>query len=529
MVARLRLNPVLAVRAACAALVVLALLDVLRRVAGCETHVLGGVLDDGFTPAIDVAAAAAVVLRVVVRAHERRAWAAIAAYATVTAAAEVGWAVQFRGVPVAPVPNWTDALYLVAYVFAALGVGLLLRAQLSGRVRLALWLDGIVAGLAITAVCAAFVLAPSAHPSLSSGPAAVVTTAYPVLDLVLLGLVGAAYAVRSWRVGWSWLLLGGALIVLAAGDAAFWWATGRGGSEDASWIDGLWPLSLALVACAAWAPDDPRPRRARADWGVIEVPLAFAAIALVVLVRATTTDVGPMAVAAAAAALVVKGVRTWMTHRENVRLLLASRREADEDGLTGLPNRRRLMRDLDLAFGPSTGPSTLVFLDLDGFKPYNDAHGHAAGDELLMEMGSVLAAAVTGGGAAYRLGGDEFCMLLPGALTGRDPRIAAAVEALESADGEGVGVGASSGIVVLPREAATPSAALRLADRRMYEDKGFRRGLRPSDHTGAHDRRAPGDRRTGVERRGHRPQPRDETTLDRPAGASGPGGPHGPA
>lgn len=474
-----------------------ALLDVLRRGAAWELGTLDGVL----TPTVDVACAAAVVLRAVRRPEERLAWSALAAYATLTAVGEVGWAVDYAGLAVAPMPNWTDGPYLMAYAFAALGLCLLVRTQLQGRVRLALWLDGVVAGLSVTAVCAAFVLAPSPHPALTSGWAGVVASAYPVLDLLLLGMVGAAYGARGWRVSAPWLLLGVALAVLTLGDAAFWWTTGRGGYADASWIDGLWPLSLALVACAAWAPDDERPRRARVDYGVIEVPLAFAAIALAVLVHATVADGSPVAVGAAAAALVVKGTRTWMTHRENVRLLRASRREAHEDGLTGLPNRRRLMRDLDLAFAPGAGPSTLVFLDLDGFKPYNDTHGHAAGDELLAEMGSALRTATTDGGAAYRLGGDEFCMLLPGALTGRDPRIATAVEALEDVDGEGRGVGCSNGIVVLPVEAATPSAALRLADLRMYEDKGFRRGLRPADHVGVHDRRAPGDRRSGVDRR----------------------------
>ena len=55
--------------------------------------------------------------------------------------------------------------------------------------------------------------------------------------------------------------------------------------------------------------------------------------------------------------------------------------------------------------------SILLLFDLDGFKRYNDTYGHPAGDALLARLGGKLAAAVVGVGAAYRLGGDEFCVL----------------------------------------------------------------------------------------------------------------------
>jgi diguanylate cyclase (GGDEF)-like protein len=486
-------------RVACAVLILSALYDVVRRAAGWE---LGG--GDGalLSLGIEVGAGLLVAVRVALRRQDRLAWAALAAFVGLTAAAEVGWALSFDARVEPPVPNWTDVPYLAAYVFAALGLGLLLRGQVRGHVRVSLYLDGLIAGLSITAACAAVVLTPSSTPASGSGLERIVTTAYPVFDLVLIGLVGAAYGVRGWRVGGTWLTLGTALAVLAVGDAAFWWATARDAYAETPWIDGLWPLSMALVAWAAWRPADPAPRQARADYGVIEVPLAFAGLSLAVLIRAPFAAVGLMAIVSAAAALVVTGARTWLTHRENVRLLLASRREADEDGLTGLPNRRRLMRDLDLAFTRGTGPSTLVFVDLDGFKAYNDAHGHLAGDNLLVEMGSVLRDAVADGGAAYRLGGDEFCMLLPGAVAARDPRITGAVRALHGTGEDRVGVGASSGVVVLPREAASPTAALRLADTRMYDDKRFRRRLYPGLYGGrpAAGTPAPGDRRAGFGR-----------------------------
>lgn len=150
--------------------------------------------------------------------------------------------------------------------------------------------------------------------------------------------------------------------------------------------------------------------------------------------------------------VVAGGVVIWL--RENLE-----RRERT-DPLTGLANRRALMEDLeDVA---SRGLlRLLVLFDLDGFKRYNDRLGHAAGDELLATLGARLNTAVSGRGAAYRLGGDELCVLLEdsGALPDCEDALRAD------------GVGSSHGTVWLPREAETPSAALSLADTRMYAAK----------------------------------------------------------
>jgi diguanylate cyclase (GGDEF)-like protein len=115
---------------------------------------------------------------------------------------------------------------------------------------------------------------------------------------------------------------------------------------------------------------------------------------------------------------------------------------------------------------------TLVFFDLDGFKDYTDAFGHPAGDALLRRLAPALAA-VNGG--AYRLGGDEFCLLVDRPLTDDDPLVAAAVAALTE-HGDGFSVSASHGLVVVPHDAADATEALRLADARMYARKRRRRG-----------------------------------------------------
>jgi diguanylate cyclase (GGDEF)-like protein len=151
------------------------------------------------------------------------------------------------------------------------------------------------------------------------------------------------------------------------------------------------------------------------------------------------------------------------------------RRRAHTDPLTGLGNRRRLMADLESILQEPDGEreATLVVLDLDGFKAYNDNYGHPAGDELLARLGHNLDA-VTGSGTAYRLGGDEFCVLSPLASEMGKAFVRRAVKAL-SERGEGFEISASHGVVTLPREAGTPSEALRVADRRMYARKASQR------------------------------------------------------
>jgi diguanylate cyclase (GGDEF)-like protein len=159
--------------------------------------------------------------------------------------------------------------------------------------------------------------------------------------------------------------------------------------------------------------------------------------------------------------------------RENERLLAASREEALTDALTGLPNRRALVHDLTVLFAPdreSSAPHLLGLFDLDGFKQYNDTFGHPAGDGLLVRLGHRLSVAMTGHAKAYRMGGDEFCVLMP---SGDDDPFATAdlaAKALSEAS-DGVVIECSYGTASIPAEAATMEQALRLVDHRLYDRK----------------------------------------------------------
>ena len=142
--------------------------------------------------------------------------------------------------------------------------------------------------------------------------------------------------------------------------------------------------------------------------------------------------------------------------------------EARTDQLTGLPNRRGLLEELEQRSSENQS-FVLVIADLNGFKRYNDTFGHAAGDALLRRLGRKLDAACEGRGFPARLGGDEFCVLLF-EHTSPDEAHALLSEALSDI-GEGFCITAATGVAAVPDEARGASAALRLADSRMYAAK----------------------------------------------------------
>ena len=162
--------------------------------------------------------------------------------------------------------------------------------------------------------------------------------------------------------------------------------------------------------------------------------------------------------------LVLQRDRTHRIVQAQQRLELAI-----TDPLTRLGNRRKLATDLleRLETVSYAEPLVLMVFDLDGFKAYNDTFGHMAGDSLLARMGAKLAEVVAPAGTAYRLGGDEFCVLLPAQPAQVPAAVAAAAGALRE-DGETFSIVASGGAVLLPHEATSPDYALQLADERMY-------------------------------------------------------------
>jgi diguanylate cyclase (GGDEF)-like protein len=156
---------------------------------------------------------------------------------------------------------------------------------------------------------------------------------------------------------------------------------------------------------------------------------------------------------------------------------------ARHDSLTGLANRRHFLEELDRRLGlvgPETTAFALMFVDLDRFKPINDVHGHAIGDELLQVIAARLSGCLRDDSFAARLGGDEFAVLLEGP-DGRDGVAAAARRVLHElsapilVNGLKLTVGASIGIAMCPEDGRTAADLLQRGDAAMLrakEDRG---------------------------------------------------------
>ncbi len=151
-------------------------------------------------------------------------------------------------------------------------------------------------------------------------------------------------------------------------------------------------------------------------------------------------------------------------------------RTAQRDALTDALSRRTMMERLDTAVATCAAqPVALFFIDLDGFKALNDAHGHAAGDALLVSLRQALARAVRLEDAVGRFGGDEFLVLAPVRDATGAAKLAThllhAVRACAQQCYGAAGVSASIGYALAPQDSTQALRLLQLADTAMYEAK----------------------------------------------------------
>jgi len=149
---------------------------------------------------------------------------------------------------------------------------------------------------------------------------------------------------------------------------------------------------------------------------------------------------------------------------------------ADQDPLTGLPNRRAFMRDLEHEVERARRygrPLTLAIGDVDRFKQINDTLGHPAGDRALCAVADTLRAGLRGTDGAYRLGGDEFALLLPETTYEEAGEVVRRlyVAFRETAPDPFADLQMGAGLATLPADGLDAETLIRRADAALYEYK----------------------------------------------------------
>jgi len=433
--------------------------------------------DNGIYNVLVFGASLAVLARAIAIKAQRPAWLMMAAGLLCWSLGELYFTLFVEGPgaasgSVSPADAFYVAFYLCVYAALMLLIGAHLR-----ELRISIWLDGLIGGLGAATLAAAVVLPPIVDSTHGDVGSVAVALAYPIADLLLLIFTIGALGITGWRPGRVWLLIATSMLLAAIADSTYLYHVATHSYRADTWIESLWPAAAILLAIAAWTPW-PRPTRRRVeDWRLVSVPAIslLASLGVFVYGNFPTVQLTPVAVILATATVLAVCARLMFTVRENLAMLVGSRRLALTDPLTGLGNRRQLMEDLKLAcsLGRASEPWQLVLYDLNGFKRYNDTYGHPAGDALLARLSDKLSAIVATSGTAYRMGGDEFCVLF-GAAAADEALISASVAALSDRE-SGFSIGAAHGEVSIPNEGSDPAAVLQLADQRLYARKEQRR------------------------------------------------------
>lgn len=418
---------------------------------------------------------AVAVVRAVTRARARVQWCFISLGLACWTAAAAVYTFHDQYLDPAPAPMPSDVIYLAGYL--AIYCGLVSGSRVANGIFGSGWLDGLVAGFGVAAICAVTVLGPIVDRAEVPLAELAWSIIYPVLDLLLIVFTIAALGPRSWRPDRSTGTLAAGLVVYAACSIVFAYQMATEDYAQGTILDAGWLVGQAVIALASMVPDRRPAEPVAARVGRVFVPLAFAGGALTVILADIWTDVPAPAIVFAVACLTVALARTALAIRD-VRRLYTSHLQARTDDLTTLPNRRALIEHLDERTGRGEMVS-LVLLDLDGFKDVNDMLGHEAGDELLTEIGRRLLNMSAPTSLVARLGGDEFGLVCDGGVDGALDVVALISTMfdqpvkLESME---VHVGGSSGIATSPGHAANTRDLLKCADVAMYRAKRTRSG-----------------------------------------------------
>jgi len=431
-------------------------------------HASGGpayeLLGDWSLIAVFVVSALSCAWRAREEPRERRAWSAFGAGLGAFALGSITFNLWIAEMSAAPFPSVSDWLWLCLQIAALVGLIMLAKSRRLIVTRTSV-LDGLIVALALAGLLATIVFQPVFDEVIEEGFAYGLVP--PLANLVVVSAVVVGFSLRGWEFSATSAAIGGGFLLLVAGDSIYTVEAVGDGYMAGTWIDIPYAFGTALIGLAPWLRAPAAPETVSTERELV-APLAAGLTGVGLIAWMAFADLNPVAEISTVLLMLLLVLRLGTAMRGYGELLGVSRREALTDPLTGLANRRRLLGDLARL---GRRPTVLAIYDLDCFKAYNDAYGHAAGDVLLRELGRRLGGAVEPWGLAYRMGGDEFCVLVDPA--GATEAISAAVRALSTTVND-IEIGCSWGGVSMPDEVQPGPAALSVADKRMYAMKNMR-------------------------------------------------------
>ena len=357
--------------------------------------------------------------------------------------------------------NISDALYLLFYPLALLGLQLLISIQ--QRLTILELVDASIVGLGLSTLGAAFALQPVIPHFDGDLNQSFLAIIYPVADLVLLCFILATVVMQGFSA--RGLLLSIGICVYAATDFLFLWQNLNLNYVFGSLVDYGWLLAFIMIAESAWQPSSEKSTKIGINPILITISV-FLSATLLALLAIAPENFPHFILIPAIGTLALAFVRMSIALNQ-ARSIGHERVLARTDELTTLPNRRRLISEIQ-SFAVRKG--SLLLLDLDGFKPVNDTYGHEVGDKVLQQVAQRFSRALPNNALLARLGGDEFGILVDGSNESV-MEIALALRGTLSypflIDGHEVSIGVSIGI------ADNDGAAdlLQRADNAMYSAK----------------------------------------------------------
>lgn len=405
--------------------------------------------------------------------RRRAGWLLVAASILIWTAGNLYYTVVLWDAEVIPLFSFSSVCWLIFYPVCLAGLALIFRGERRHEGH-GLGLDGLAAGLTVGAFTTAVVFDPVLAAdgyTISS----LLVLARPIGDTILLSFLIGAAATVGWSSSRGVVLLALGFTTMSFLDFFYQLSIAAGTWVPGTLLEAARVSAFLLVGVGAWQYKSEVHRKLHEcnPFALLAVPVFFGMASVGLLVFDHFRPVNLISLFLSAAALAVIVLRTSITFVQNVYMLRSSEAQAVTDSLTGIGNRRKLRDDLEaLLDGEDEG--FLVMFDLDGFKGYNDSFGHPAGDALLQRLGRSLAQTTTGRADAYRMGGDEFCLLGKIADTSTDIATALGRSAL-SESGDGFSVSASCGVVNIAAEDRDATTVLREADLRMYAEKNSQR------------------------------------------------------